>query len=45
MRCPTRNVNYLKRSFERGNRRWDSSVWIENEPNNIVHFEDIGKEM
>lgn len=22
---------------------WGSSVWIENEPNNIVHFEKIGK--
>lgn len=23
---------------------WKSSVWIESEPNNIVHFEEIGKE-
>lgn len=23
---------------------WESSVWIESEPNNIVHFEEIGKE-
>ena len=22
---------------------WESSVWIENEPNNIVHFKEIGK--
>ena len=24
---------------------WRSSVWIENEPNNIVHFERIGVKM